>query len=79
MNRSQLLYSIPDAAVLLSISRAQIYRLIDKGELDSVLIGRSRRISDAQLAAFVDRLEQSRTHSLPKPPKIRFNGKRLRG
>ena len=34
----------------LSMSRRQVYRWINKGELDSVKIGGSRRVSEEQLA-----------------------------
>jgi excisionase family DNA binding protein len=51
------LYTIKEAAASLSLSRAQLYRLIDTCELESVKIGRSRRISRTQLEAYVQRLE----------------------
>lgn len=53
----KLLYSIEEASRLLSMSRAQVYRLIDVCQLGSVKIGRSRRISRSQLEAFVRSLE----------------------
>lgn len=55
--RERLLYTIEEAAELLSLSRAQIYRLIDTMELESVTVGRSRRITAQQLDAFVRSLE----------------------
>lgn len=58
---AKLAYTVPEVASLLSLSRAQIYRLIDLCELETVKIGRSRRITDSQVRAFLDRLEaQSR-------------------
>ena len=54
MNTSQkLAYTVKDAASLLSLSRAQIYRLMDQGDIKFVKIGRSRRITADQLDAFV--------------------------
>lgn len=50
-------YTVEEAAGLLSLSRANVYRLLDLGELDSVQIGRSRRVTAGQLEAFVRRLE----------------------
>lgn len=50
---AKLAYTVEEAADLLSLSRAQLYRLIEVGELPSFKIGRSRRISADQLAAFV--------------------------
>ena len=54
----KLIYTIEEAADLLSISRSQLYRLVESEELPTVRIGRSRRITYAQLDDFVRRLEQ---------------------
>ncbi len=35
---------IPDAAKYLAISRAMVYRLMDRGDLSYVLIGSQRRV-----------------------------------
>ena len=56
---TKMVYSVDEAADLLSISRAQIYRLIDLKELETIKIGRSRRITYAQLEAFIQRIEQA--------------------
>ncbi|MCC6685410.1 MAG: helix-turn-helix domain-containing protein [Fimbriimonadaceae bacterium] len=53
----KLAYTIDEAAELLSLSRAKLYRLIDTCEIGSVLIGRSRRITHSQLEEFLRRLE----------------------
>lgn len=55
----KLLYSIGEAAYLLSISRAHLYRLLERGELRSVPVGsgRCRRITRAALEAYVAHLE----------------------
>ena len=58
MGGGKLLYTISEAAELLSLSRAHLYRLLQRGELASVSSGRSRRISDAALKGYVARLEQ---------------------
>ena len=55
----KLAYTVEEAAELLSLSRAQIYRLIDFGELRSVKIGKCRRVTSAQLQSFVTKLEQN--------------------
>ncbi len=57
----KLAYTVEEAAELLSISRAQIYRLIDTCQLGSVNIGRSRRITKSQLEAYVAQLEAKST------------------
>ncbi|MBS1701420.1 MAG: helix-turn-helix domain-containing protein [Armatimonadetes bacterium] len=56
----KFLYSIEECAELLSLSRSQLYRLADQGDLESVKIGKSRRVTYTQLDAFVMRLEQSK-------------------
>ena len=55
----KLAYTIEEAAELLSLSRAQVYRLIDYGDLQSVKIGKCRRVTHAQLQAYVAILEQN--------------------
>jgi excisionase family DNA binding protein len=54
---TKLAYTVEEAAELLSLSRAHVYRLLDVRELGSVTIGRSRRITHSQLLAFVRALE----------------------
>ncbi|MBS1706750.1 MAG: helix-turn-helix domain-containing protein [Armatimonadetes bacterium] len=51
-------YTVGEASDLLSLSRAHVYRLIDLGKINTVLIGRSRRITSRQLDEFVRGLEQ---------------------
>jgi excisionase family DNA binding protein len=53
----RLLVSPEQAADVLNIGRTSVYRLIATGELRSILIGRSRRISASALVEFVGRLE----------------------
>ncbi len=53
----KLAYTVEEAAELLSLSRARVYRLIDVEELGSVAIGRSRRITNNQLHEFISKLE----------------------
>ena len=50
-------FTVEEAAELLGLSRAQLYRLIDRGDLKSVTIGRSRRITRNQLDQFIEVLE----------------------
>jgi excisionase family DNA binding protein len=57
----KLAYTIEEAAKLLSLSRAHVYRLIDIQELGSITIGRSRRVTASQLRAFIERLEARST------------------
>lgn len=56
MGQQTIVYTPEEAAYQLRISRAYLYQLLASGEITSVKIGRSRRISATDLAAFVDRL-----------------------
>jgi excisionase family DNA binding protein len=48
--------SISEVQSLLNVSRATVNRLLDRGELGRVHIGRAVRISSEDVAAFVQRL-----------------------
>jgi excisionase family DNA binding protein len=52
-----LLVTAEEAAILLSVSRTTVYTLIKAGALRPVHIGRSCRLSRAELLRYVDRLE----------------------
>jgi len=47
------LLTIEAAADFLAISRGAVYHLLDRGEMSSIHIGRSRRIALAELRRFV--------------------------
>jgi excisionase family DNA binding protein len=59
----KLAYSVEEAADLLSISRAQIYRLLDLLEIGSLTMGQSRRITAGQIDAFIKVREQMRART----------------
>jgi excisionase family DNA binding protein len=50
-------YTVEQVAKMLHISRDKVYYLLRTRQLRSIKIGKSRRITDAQLAAFVAALE----------------------
>lgn len=52
-----LLLTAEEAARALRVGRSKVYELMRSGELRSVKIGGSRRVSAAALAEFVARLE----------------------
>lgn len=58
------LLTINETCALAAISRATIYRLIKAGALKPVKIGRSVRIPDDELDAFLENLKAAR-HELP--------------
>jgi|RhiMethySRZTD1v2_1073278.scaffolds.fasta_scaffold2864991_2 excisionase family DNA binding protein len=55
---SQLLYTPEHAGDKIDVGRTTIYGLMASGELQSVKIGRSRRIPAAALDAYVAKLVQ---------------------
>ncbi len=55
---SVLAVSPPEAAALLGISRAMLYRLLSRGEITSVKIGASRRIRVDALRDYLLKLER---------------------
>ncbi len=56
---AKLAYTVEEVAELVSLSRSQLYRLMDMEELATIRIGKSRRVTHAQLDAFLRRLEQN--------------------
>ncbi|WP_018639793.1 helix-turn-helix domain-containing protein [Parafrankia elaeagni] len=53
---TKLLVTPTEAAEILAVSRSTVYELLAAGALESVRIGRSRRIPRAALDAYVARL-----------------------
>lgn len=53
----RILVGVEHAAELVSISRAQLYRLLDTGEISSMKLGRRRLVPVAALHEWVKRLE----------------------
>jgi excisionase family DNA binding protein len=56
-------WSIPDAAERLGVSRTTLYALIKNGELGSVTIGRRRFVAEEQLQRYLD----DQIHDRPTP------------
>ncbi len=54
---ARLLLRPEEAAKVLGLGRTKVYKLIGSGELRSIKIGNSRRVSATALAEFVDRLD----------------------
>jgi excisionase family DNA binding protein len=53
---NKLLLSPTEAAELLGVGRSTVYELLNAGDVESVRIGRSRRIPYAAVVAYVARL-----------------------
>lgn len=56
----ELLVDVKEAARRLGIGRSLAYRLLQRGELCSVKVAGARRVSVADLEAFVERLRRER-------------------
>ncbi|WP_131787999.1 helix-turn-helix domain-containing protein [Protofrankia symbiont of Coriaria ruscifolia] len=52
----KLLLTTTEAAELLGVSRTTVYELLNTEQIESVRIGRARRIPRTALVAYVDRL-----------------------
>ncbi|MGH3343690.1 MAG: helix-turn-helix domain-containing protein [Carbonactinosporaceae bacterium] len=52
------LLTVPEAMHRLRLSRWMVYNLIRSGELESVTIGRCRRIPDTAINDYITRLRQ---------------------
>lgn len=63
----RLLLTPEEAAEVLRIGRTTVYALMKSGELRLVHIGRSCRISQAELDRYVRRLEASSSRPQPSP------------
>lgn len=53
---NKLLYTPEEVAKMMNISRSQVYNLMNSNQLESVHIGRSRRITVYQVSKFVENL-----------------------
>lgn len=57
------LFTVKEVAALLGISRDSVFGLLRTGQLRSVLIGkRGRRVTPAQLNAYITALENNPSH-----------------
>ncbi|MEU7902175.1 helix-turn-helix domain-containing protein [Actinoplanes sp. NPDC049118] len=57
-----LVLTIEEAAHRLGIGRTLMYALVSSGEIESVTIGRLRRIPADCITEYVNRLRQQNTH-----------------
>ena len=51
-----LLLTVQQVGKVLNVSRSKVYTLFDAGDLESVLVGSSRRVSENQLADYLRRI-----------------------
>jgi len=57
-----LLFRPEEAAAALSIGRSKVFELLHEGQLESVQIGRSRRITRSELERYVRTLSENNIH-----------------
>jgi excisionase family DNA binding protein len=57
----KLLLKVEEAAAALSLGRAKTYELVAAGQIESIQIGRSRRIPARALQDFIDRQAEGAT------------------
>ncbi len=62
-DEARLLLTVREAAERLSLGRSLTYQLITSGEIDSVTIGRARRVPVAALEDYVRRLREAEDES----------------
>jgi excisionase family DNA binding protein len=60
---SKLLYTVPEAADEMAIGRSKLYELIEAGMLETVRIGRARRIPAEALRNYVEGLRSEQRAS----------------
>ena len=56
--QDRLLYTVPQAAELLSVSPNFVWALLQRGQLRGVKVGRSRKITAAELERYVTALSE---------------------
>lgn len=59
MQELQILMTVEEAAKALSVGRTQMFKLIADGSIQSVQIGRSRRVSVDAIREYARKLEHS--------------------
>ena len=56
MSEIPILFTPVQTAKIMGISRSQVYVLMNRGQLGSINIGRSRRITKQQMDTFIQNL-----------------------
>ncbi len=57
----RILLTVPEAAERLGLGRTFVYELVMRGKLESLKLGKARRIRSAALEAFVERQREEQT------------------
>ena len=67
MDLQQLLVTVEEGARRLGCGRTALYERVRKGEIESIKLGRSRRIPVDALEAYVERLRQEQADEQYSP------------
>ena len=67
VDQPRVLFTVEEAARALGIGRTRMFELIQSGSVETVLIGRLRRIPVDELDAFVARLRESQQDNETAP------------
>jgi excisionase family DNA binding protein len=54
----KVLLTVPEAAERLGVGRSFLYSVIQRGDIDTVKLGRARRVPVIELNRYVDRLRE---------------------
>jgi excisionase family DNA binding protein len=55
----RLLFTVPEAAASLALSRSLVWRLVQRKEIESIKIGSARRIPRAALVEYIQSVRES--------------------
>lgn len=75
---SQLLYSVEEAAGMIGIGRTFMFRLLATGEIDSLKIGRRRKIPRDAIDGYIERLRAQQGVTAKEPEDLPLPGQRER-
>lgn len=56
MNEVPVMLTVPQVCRILQVSRSKVYQMLASGEIRSVTIGRSRRVFQSSLEAYLAQL-----------------------
>jgi excisionase family DNA binding protein len=59
MSEIPMLFNVNQVSKIMNVSKSQVYNLINNGKLESVAIGRSRRVTTSQMNRFIENLTAS--------------------
>ena len=58
MENERIVYSIPEVAVFLGLSRSSIYRLVQEGQLEAIRVRSRLRVRPSAINRYLDDLQR---------------------